>query len=77
MLPAMILANRILGFVNAPALMQKVLADCIDTSVDIAIYARRRAAIIKILDAAGLEYAPMEGTFYAFVKVPGGDDRDF
>ena len=74
---ALILANRILGFVNAPALMQLVLADCIDDCVDVGIYAERRTAMCAVMDAAGLEYAEPEGAFYLFVKAPKGDDLGF
>ncbi|MBN2298243.1 MAG: pyridoxal phosphate-dependent aminotransferase [Deltaproteobacteria bacterium] len=74
---AMILATRILGFVNAPALMQKVFAECIHDSVDISAYRSRRDLLKGILDEAGLSYAPPEGTFYLFVKSPVSDDVAF
>jgi aspartate aminotransferase len=74
---ALILANRILGFVNAPALMQRVLAECIHLSVDVGIYQRRRDLFRTILDDTGLSYAPPEGTFYLFVKAPIADDIAF
>ncbi|HOO37436.1 MAG TPA: pyridoxal phosphate-dependent aminotransferase [Deltaproteobacteria bacterium] len=74
---AMILATRILGFVNAPALMQKVLAQCIHDSIDVSIYKRRRDMFTDILDEAGLTYVPPEGTFYLFVKSPLKDDVAF
>ncbi|HOS96363.1 MAG TPA: pyridoxal phosphate-dependent aminotransferase [Deltaproteobacteria bacterium] len=74
---AMILATRILGFVNAPALMQKVLADCLHESVDVEIYRRRRDAMCSVLDGAGLTYAPPEGAFYLFVRSPVEDEVAF
>lgn len=74
---ALILSTRILGFVNAPALMQKVLAACMDCSIDIAIYRRRRNILMQVLDEAGLDYAPPEGAFYIFVHAPLGDDLAF
>ena len=74
---AMILATRILGFVNAPALMQKVFAQCINDSIDISVYRSRRDLLRGILDEAGLSYAPPEGTFYFFVKSPISDDVAF
>ncbi len=77
LLGAMVLANRILGFVNAPALMQKTFAECINLSVDMEIYARRRQAFIEILEQAGLSFVPPEGTFYLFVKAPIEDDVAF
>jgi aspartate aminotransferase len=63
-------ATRILGYVNAPALMQRVVAELTGTRVDIAVYDRRRAAFKKILDGAGISYAEPEGAFYLFAKVP-------
>ena len=81
---ALIYATRILGFVNAPALMQRIVAELVYARVDIDIYARRRLAFTKILDEAGIEYAKPEGAFYLFCKVPkknhgepSGDDRVF
>jgi aspartate aminotransferase len=67
---ALIYATRVLGFVNAPALMQRIVARLTEAKVDISIYARRRAAFTKILDEAGIEYAKPEGAFYLFCKVP-------
>ena len=72
-----ILANRILGFVNAPALMQRVVARLPDVSVDCSIYARRRALFRDILDHAGFEYLDPKGAFYFFPKSPIEDDVAF
>ncbi len=77
LIEGLILSTRILGFVNAPALMQRVLAQCIDTSVDIDVYKRRRDLFVSILNEMGLEYAPPEGAFYLFVKSPVPDDIEF
>jgi aspartate aminotransferase len=75
---AFIYATRILGFVNAPALMQRIVAELTFARVDVDIYARRRAAFTKILDEAGISYAKPEGAFYLFCKVPeSGDDLAF
>jgi len=74
---AMILATRILGFVNAPGLMQRVFAACIEDSVDIGVYKRRRDTFTAILDNVGLSYARPEGAFYLFVKSPMEDDIAF
>ena len=68
---ALIYATRILGFVNAPALMQRIVSELTYAKVDIGIYERRRAAFIAILDKVGIEYAKPEGAFYLFCKVPG------
>jgi aspartate aminotransferase len=81
LLNALSYTTRILGFVNAPALMQRIVAELTMAKVDIEIYSRRRAAFTKILDEAGIEYAKPEGAFYLFCKVPqrssGGDDLAF
>lgn len=70
MLAALVFVTRILGFVNAPALMQRVVAELTDAAVDVTIYARRRDAFKSVLDAAGITYAEPEGAFYLFCKVP-------
>jgi aspartate aminotransferase len=83
---ALIYATRILGYVNAPALMQRIVAELSFARVDVDIYARRRAALTAILDEAGISYARPEGAFYLFCRVPprkgspssgGEDDRAF
>jgi aspartate aminotransferase len=74
---AMTLANRILGFVNAPALMQRVVAELQGASVDNSIYTRRREVFCKILADAGYKFMPPKGAFYVFPKSPIADDVDF
>jgi len=76
LLDAMTLANRILGFVNAPALMQRVVEQLQDVSVDSSIYARRREVFCRVLDEAGFEYVKPKGAFYLFPKTPI-DDVEF
>jgi len=66
----LIFATRILGFVNAPALMQRIVGNLTEAKVDVSIYARRRDAFMKVLNDAGIEYAMPEGAFYLFCKVP-------
>jgi aspartate aminotransferase len=73
---AMTLANRILGFVNAPALMQRVVEQLQDVTVDTSVYARRLQKFCAILDDAGLEYVRPKGAFYLFPKSPI-DDVEF
>jgi aspartate aminotransferase len=72
-----IMANRILGFVNAPAIMQMVIAECIDMNIHVENYQKRRDLITGVMDDAGLEYARPEGAFYLFVKSPVEDDVEF
>jgi aspartate aminotransferase len=77
LLGSMALANRILGFVNAPALMQRVVAKLQGATVDNSIYARRREMFCKILSEAGYEFVPPKGAFYLFPKSPIEDDTKF
>ncbi len=77
MLGALTLANRILGFVNAPALMQRVVAQLQDVGVDSSVYAPRLEAFCPILDDAGISYVRPKGAFYLFPKAPIADDVKF
>lgn len=77
LLDALTLANRILGFVNAPALMQRVVAELQDASVDVSLYARRKELICNILSDAGIEFTEPKGAFYVFPKTPIEDDVKF
>ncbi|MCK5195771.1 MAG: pyridoxal phosphate-dependent aminotransferase, partial [Desulfobulbaceae bacterium] len=77
LLGAMTLANRILGFVNAPALMQRVVAELQGLTVDNEIYAKRRKVFCEILEQVGLEFTPPKGAFYIFPKSPLENDADF
>jgi aspartate aminotransferase len=71
----LIYATRVLGYVNAPALMQRIVAELTFARVDVDIYTRRRDAFMEILDAAGISYTAPEGTFYLFCRVPPGRQR--
>ena len=71
----LIYTTRILGFVNAPALMQRIVGSLINETVDVSIYARRRDAFMKVLNEAGIEYSLPEGAFYLFCKVPLKKDK--
>lgn len=71
------LCNRILGFVNAPALMQRIVAQLNNASVDVDSYKKRRDLLMKGLKDAGYEFINPDGAFYLFCKAPGGDDVAF
>lgn len=71
------LSNRILGFVNAPALMQRVLAMVQGKSVDISEYARKRELLCNGLKEFGYEFTTPPGAFYLFPKSPIEDDVKF
>jgi aspartate aminotransferase len=74
---AVAFATRILGFVNAPALMQRVAARLQGVSVDPSLYERRRDRLWSALTQMGYECVKPEGAFYLFPRAPGGDDLAF
>lgn len=73
----MAVANRILGFVNAPALMQRVVACMQGMSVEIAAYARKRDMLCEGLANCGYEFIKPPGTFYLFPRSPIANDIEF
>lgn len=77
LLNALTLANRILGFVNAPALMQRVIAELQEATVDNSIYENRRNLFCQILTDAGFDFIPPKGALYIFPKTPIEDDVEF
>jgi aspartate aminotransferase len=77
LLGAMALTNRILGFVNAPALMQRVIARMQGLSVDISAYARKRDLLCNGLSESGYDFVKPPGTFYLFPRTPIPDDVEF
>jgi aspartate aminotransferase len=78
LIAGVIMTNRILGFVNAPALGQRLMAAALGDGVDVGIYRERRDAMARVLDAAGIEYSLPKGAFYFFPKAPNGmDDKAF
>jgi aspartate aminotransferase len=66
--------NRILGFVNAPALMQRILPQLQGVAVDIREYQRKRDRLSAVLLDAGYSFIKPEGAFYLFPKSPIPDD---
>jgi aspartate aminotransferase len=77
---ACIFSTRILGYVNAPAMFQKVAAKCWNCEVDYSSYINRMKQISKVVNESGIEYIEPEGTFYLFCKVPmnaKGTNDDF
>jgi aspartate aminotransferase len=73
----MILCNRILGFVNAPSLMQRTIQHLQGVSVDVHIYQHKRDLLCDGLAKLGYEFIRPKGTFYLLPKAPGGDDLGF
>jgi len=70
-------ATRILGFVNAPTLQQKVVKYCLNEKTDISFYDRNREALYNGLKELGFECIKPEGAFYLFVKSPVADEKAF
>jgi len=74
---ALILCTRILGFVHAPALMQRIVVKLQNATVDVKVYQKKRDLLCKGLAKAGYKFAKPEGAFYLFVKSPIPDDVKF
>jgi len=77
LLNGVIMTNRILGFVNAPAVAQQILIRSVNATVDLDIYRRRRDLMAKVLTDAGIEFLMPKGAFYFFPKSPVADERVF
>jgi len=73
----LILCNRTLGFVNAPALMQRVIAKIQGITVDVAEYRRKRELLCDGLSSIGYGFTRPDGTFYLFPRTPMADDIEF
>ena len=71
------IANRILGFVNAPSLFQRVISKCLDDEVDVSIYKRNFDLLYNHLINLGFTCVKPEGTFYLFPRTPIADDKKF
>lgn len=71
------IATRVLGFVNAPSLQQRVIARCIDAKVDVSVYDKNRKLLVENLRKYGYECASPDGAFYLFVKALEEDDTAF
>ena len=76
-IPGASVANRVLGFVNAPSLIQRAIKRVLDSKVDVEIYNRNRELLLTKLTEYGYTCVKPQGAFYLFVKAPGGDDKAF
>ena len=70
-------ANRILGFVNAPSLFQRVIGRCADEVSDMSVYRENREILCRELKAMGYEFIEPQGAFYMFPKSLEPDDKAF
>lgn len=77
MIQAVNVANRILGYVNAPSLIQRAVAKCVDAKVDVEIYNRNRELLYNSLISFGYQCIKPQGAFYLFVKALEEDDKAF
>jgi aspartate aminotransferase len=68
---------RTLGFVNAPALMQRAVAGVLDATVDVEAYRRNRELLCDGLEKIGYRLRRPDGSFFVFPEAPGGDDLAF
>ncbi|MBC5688361.1 pyridoxal phosphate-dependent aminotransferase [Mediterraneibacter sp. NSJ-55] len=77
LISAVNVATRILGFVNAPTLQQKVVKACLNEKTDISYYDRNRETLYNGLKELGFACIKPEGAFYLFVKSPVPDEKEF
>ena len=70
-------ANRVLGFVNAPSLQQLAVAKCLDAETDVSYYNRNRELLYQVLTELGFTCIKPQGAFYLFVKSPVEDEKQF
>jgi aspartate aminotransferase len=77
MYDGLVLSNRILGFVNAPGMIQRAVKGVLNQKVDISIYERRRNRLYNALVDFGYECTKPEGAFYLFPKSPISDEIEF
>jgi aspartate aminotransferase len=77
MMEAMVFSLRTLGFVNAPALMQRLVAGLQDVTVDVSEYRKKRDFIYDALTDIGYDVVKPGGAFYLFPKSPLENDVEF
>ena len=77
MTSALNIANRILGFVNAPSLFQRVIGKTLGSEVDVNIYKKNRDLLYNHLISLGFTCVMPQGAFYLFPKTPIEDDKKF
>ena len=71
------IANRVLGFVNAPSLMQRAVARCLDASTDVEGYSENRRLLLEGLEACGFTCTHPCGAFYLWMRSPVPDEKSF
>lgn len=76
-LQAAAISNRVLGCVNAPSLIQRVIKRCLNVEVDVAAYDKNRNRLYGGLTECGFDCIKPQGAFYLFVKSPVADEKEF
>lgn len=71
------ISNRTLGFVNAPSLIQKAVARCLDEKTDVSFYDENRKMLYDGLTNLGFTCIKPEGAFYLWVKSPVANEEEF
>jgi len=71
------IATRILGYVNAPSLMQRAVARAVHEQTDIMYYDRNRKTLYDMLTRLGFDCVKPEGAFYLWMKTPMEDENEF
>ncbi len=74
---AAVIANRVLGSVNAPSLFQRVIKRCIHEKVNVEAYDKNRHLLYDSLTSYGFSCVKPEGAFYLFLKSPLEDEKEF
>lgn len=77
MIGAMVVANRCLGYINAPSLFQLVVSRCLDVDVDLDFYDKNRKLLYSKLTDLGFEVVKPQGAFYLLVKSPYENEEEF
>lgn len=77
MINALVVANRCIGYINAPSLFQLVVAECLDVQVDLEFYDRNRKLLYNTLSGLGFRCVKPQGAFYLLVKSPTEDEEEF
>jgi aspartate aminotransferase len=74
---ACVFTNRVLGYINAPAIWQLVTANAPDETTDLAVYHEKRDLLCDGLARIGYDVSKPQGAFYVFMKTPVPDDLSF
>jgi len=77
MINAMAVANRCIGYINAPSLFQLVVSRCLDVDVNLDFYDRNRKLLYDSLTKLGFEIVNPQGAFYLLMKSPVENEEEF